>query len=129
MAKPSVLMLYNQPLLAKDHPDADSEHTVVLRSRSGARVQLVQYLDLTDFPDGRGGQVQVRPSARWDDLGLGAPVPESGRGGHRQREPYVPQWALNCRATSVASAGVTQATRWKSWSPSWGPPSCAPTSA
>ena len=29
MAKPLVLMLYNQPLLAKDHPDADSEHTVV----------------------------------------------------------------------------------------------------
>jgi D-alanine-D-alanine ligase len=29
MAKPSVLMLYNKPLLPKEHPDADSEHTVV----------------------------------------------------------------------------------------------------
>ncbi len=29
MAMPSVLMLCNQPLLPKDHPDAESEHTVV----------------------------------------------------------------------------------------------------
>src|ERR1043165_342688 len=29
MAKPSVLVLYNQPLLPADHPDADSEHTIV----------------------------------------------------------------------------------------------------
>jgi D-alanine-D-alanine ligase len=29
MATASVLVLYNQPVLAKDHPDADSEHTVV----------------------------------------------------------------------------------------------------
>src|SRR5260370_32430030 len=29
MAKPSVLVLYNQPLLPNDHPDAESEHSVV----------------------------------------------------------------------------------------------------
>ncbi|MSQ95250.1 MAG: D-alanine--D-alanine ligase [Gemmataceae bacterium] len=29
MANPTVLVLYNQPLLAKDHPDAQSEHSVV----------------------------------------------------------------------------------------------------
>ena len=29
MNKPSVLVLYNQPLLPHDHPDAQSEHTVV----------------------------------------------------------------------------------------------------
>lgn len=29
MPKPSVLVLYNQPQLAWDHPDAESEHTVV----------------------------------------------------------------------------------------------------
>jgi D-alanine-D-alanine ligase len=29
MPAPSVLVLYNEPLLPKDHPDAESEHTVV----------------------------------------------------------------------------------------------------
>src|SRR4051812_42371385 len=29
MAKPTVLMLYNLPLLPRDHPDAASENTVV----------------------------------------------------------------------------------------------------
>ena len=29
MAKPSVLVLCNQPVLPKDHPDAESEHTVI----------------------------------------------------------------------------------------------------
>src|SRR5471030_531163 len=29
MSKPSVLVLYNQPVLPTDHPDADSEHTVI----------------------------------------------------------------------------------------------------
>jgi hypothetical protein len=57
------------------HGAAGSEYTVVLRSRSGARVRPGQYLDLTDFPDGRGSQVQVRLSTRWDDLGFDSPVP------------------------------------------------------
>ncbi len=29
MPSPSVLILYNQPLLPEDHPDCDSEHTIV----------------------------------------------------------------------------------------------------
>jgi hypothetical protein len=32
-------------------------------------------VDLADFPDGAGGQVQVRVSTRWDDVGLDYPVP------------------------------------------------------
>jgi len=57
-------------------PDTDTpEYTVLLRSRSGARVRLGYYVDLTDFPDGLGGQVQVRISTRWEDLGLDYPVP------------------------------------------------------
>jgi D-alanine-D-alanine ligase len=50
MAKPSVLMLYNEPLLPKDHPDAASEHTVVeiaedmvrILSEEGFRVMPLQ---------------------------------------------------------------------------------------
>lgn len=52
-----------------------AEYTVLLRSRSGARVRHGYYIDLSDFPDGLGGQVQVRISTRWDDLGLDYPVP------------------------------------------------------
>jgi hypothetical protein len=33
------------------------------------------YLDLTDFPDGMGGRVQLRISTRWDDAGLDHPLP------------------------------------------------------
>ena len=35
------------------------------------------YIDLSDFPDGLGGQVQVRISTRWEDLGLDYRSPES----------------------------------------------------
>jgi len=52
-----------------------TEYTVLLRSRSGARVRRGYYIDLSDFPDGLGGQVQVRISTRWEDLGLDYPVP------------------------------------------------------
>jgi len=38
-------------------------------------VRLGYYVDLSDFPDGLGGQVQVRISTRWEDLGLDNPVP------------------------------------------------------
>jgi hypothetical protein len=41
----------------------------------GARVRRGYYVDLSDFPDGLGGQVQVRVSTRWEDLGLDYPVP------------------------------------------------------
>ena len=59
------------PELAAD----SSEYTVLLRSRSGARVRHGYYMDVTDFPDGLGGQVQVRISTRWEDLGLEYPLP------------------------------------------------------
>lgn len=38
-------------------------------------MRLGYYVDLSDFPDGLGGQVQVRISTRWEDLGLDNPVP------------------------------------------------------
>lgn len=55
-------------------PVADSRYTVVLRSRSGCRVRLGNYIDLR-IPDGRGGHADVRISTRWEDLGLEAPIP------------------------------------------------------
>lgn len=59
------------PELAAD----SSEYTVLLRSRSGARTRRGYYMDVTDFPDGLGGQVQVRISTRWENLGLDYPLP------------------------------------------------------
>ena len=53
----------------------DVEYTIVLRSRSGARVRPGYYIDVSDFPDGLGGLVQLRISNRWDDIGLDHPVP------------------------------------------------------
>ena len=44
------------PELAAD----SSEYTVLLRSRSGTRARRGYYMDVTDFPDGLGGKVQVR---------------------------------------------------------------------
>jgi D-alanine-D-alanine ligase len=49
MAAPLVLVLYNEPLLPKDHPDAESEHTVVniankmaaILEREGFRLKLM----------------------------------------------------------------------------------------
>lgn len=38
MAKPLILALYNQPLLPRDHPDAESEHSVVEIVQKAARV-------------------------------------------------------------------------------------------
>jgi len=76
------------PELAAD----SSEYTVLLRSRSGARVRCGYYMDVTDFPDGLGGQVQVRISTRWEDLGLDYPLP---------RELWM---AVRARADSVDAA-------------------------
>jgi hypothetical protein len=50
------------------------------------------YIDLSDFPDGLGGQVQVRISTRWEDLGLDYPVP---------RELWM---AIRCAAPGVDAA-------------------------
>jgi hypothetical protein len=69
-----------------------TEYTVLLRSRSGARVRRGYYIDLSDFPDGLGGQVQVRISTRWEDLGLDYPVP---------RELWM---AIRCTASGVDAA-------------------------
>ena len=76
------------PELAAD----SSEYTVLLRSRSGARVRRGYYMDVTDFPDGLGGQVHVRISTRWEDLGLDYPLP---------RELWM---AVRARADSVDAA-------------------------
>ncbi len=38
MAAPLVLVLYNQPLLPKEHPDSESEHTVVIIAETMASV-------------------------------------------------------------------------------------------
>lgn len=54
---------------------ASAEYTVVLRSRSGARVRPGYYIDLAEFPDGLGGRTHVRVSTRWEDLDLGHPIP------------------------------------------------------
>lgn len=70
----------------------NTEYTVLLRSRSGARVRRGYYIDLSDFPDGLGGQVQVRISTRWEDLGLDYPVP---------RELWM---AIRCTASEVDAA-------------------------
>jgi D-alanine-D-alanine ligase len=49
MAAPLVLVLYNKPLLPKDHPDAESEHTIVgiaetladILAKDGFRTELM----------------------------------------------------------------------------------------
>ena len=84
-------------------PTADSsEYTVLLRSRSGARVRLGYYIDISDFPDGMGGQVQVRISTRWEDLGLDYPVPRELWMAIRSKAPDVD--AAVRSATNAASA-------------------------
>jgi hypothetical protein len=50
------------------------------------------YVDLSDFPDGLSGQVQVRVSTRWEDLGLDYPVP---------RELWM---AIRCTAPGMDAA-------------------------
>lgn len=57
------------------HPADYSEYTVVLKSRSGARMRLGYDIDITDFPDGLGNHVQMKISTRWENLGLDCPVP------------------------------------------------------
>jgi hypothetical protein len=52
------------------------------------------YVDLSDFPDGLGGQVQVRVSTRWEDLGLDYPVP---------RESWM---AIRCTAPGLEARHV-----------------------
>lgn len=62
MAKPSVLVLYNQPLLPADHPDAASEHTIIEIAERMARV-----LDAAGFRVGELG-LGADPGVLWSEL-------------------------------------------------------------
>jgi D-alanine-D-alanine ligase len=62
MAKPSVLVLYNQPLLPNDHPDAQSEHTVVEIAEFISRT-----LDRAGFSTSMLG-LGPDPGALWQEL-------------------------------------------------------------
>jgi hypothetical protein len=77
------------------------EYTVVLRSRSGCRVRLGNYIDLR-IPDGRGGYAQVRISTRWEDLGLEFPIP-------RELWMAVTVTATDIDAAVSGAAGVASA--------------------
>lgn len=81
------------------------EYTVLLRSHSGARARLGSYIDINDFPDGLGGQVQVRVSTRWDDIGLGYPVPRELWMAVRTKSQNVDSAVLS--AANAASAIAT----------------------
>ena len=61
MAKPTVLMLHNQPQLPKDHPDADSEHTVVEIAEELMKI-LNEGFRVVPF------QLGSDPSASWTEL-------------------------------------------------------------
>lgn len=62
MAKPSVLMLYNEPLLPKDHPDAASEHTVVGIAEGLVKVLAAEGFRVTPL------QLGTDPSVLWTEL-------------------------------------------------------------
>jgi D-alanine-D-alanine ligase len=62
MAKPSVLVLYNQPLLPEDHPDAESEHTIV-----GIAEEMIRVLTGADFHVTRLG-LSSDPTPLWQEL-------------------------------------------------------------
>jgi hypothetical protein len=85
-----------------DSATGTAEYTVVLRSRSGARVRRGYHIDLPDFPDSLGSYVQARVSTRWDDLGLDYPVPRELWMAIRTRGPSVD--AAVRSATHAASA-------------------------
>jgi D-alanine-D-alanine ligase len=67
MAKPSVLVLYNQPLLPGDHPDAASEHTIIAIAERMARV-----LDAADFRVGTLA-LGADPGVLWSELKVRRP--------------------------------------------------------
>jgi D-alanine-D-alanine ligase len=62
MAAPLVLVVYNQPLLPKDHPDSESEHTVVAIAETMAGV-----LDAANFRAKLLG-VGLDPAILWNEL-------------------------------------------------------------
>src|SRR6516225_8965167 len=62
MPKPSVLVLYNQPLLPPDHPEADAEHTVVAVAEFIART-----LDGAEYDTSLLG-LGSDPTSLWQEL-------------------------------------------------------------
>src|SRR4051794_37303470 len=62
MAKASVLVLHNQPLLATDHPDADSENTIV-----GIADSIAKILGADDYHVTRLG-LGADPRVLWSEL-------------------------------------------------------------
>src|SRR4051794_40299293 len=62
MAKTSVLVLHNHPLLATDHPDADSEHTIVGIAEDIAQILSTEGLHVTRL--GLGAD----PRVLWNEL-------------------------------------------------------------
>jgi D-alanine-D-alanine ligase len=62
MASPTVLILYNQPLLPADHPDSASEHTVV-----GVADKMTTILQDAGFRIRRLG-LEQDPTALWAEL-------------------------------------------------------------
>ena len=61
MSKPTLLLLYNQPQLAPDHPDAESEHTVLETATELTQILREQY-DVVPFALGPD------PAPLWDIL-------------------------------------------------------------
>lgn len=62
MAKTNVLVLHNQPLLAANHPDADSEHTIV-----GIAEDIARILTSGEFVVRRLG-LGADPAVLWNEL-------------------------------------------------------------
>jgi D-alanine-D-alanine ligase len=62
MTKPSVLVLYNQPLLPGDHPEAASEHTIIEIAERMAKV-----LDAAGFSVGKLA-LGADPGVLWSEL-------------------------------------------------------------
>lgn len=62
MPSPSVLILYNEPLLPADHPDFDSEHTIV-----GIAESMTSILQDAGFRIRRLG-LEQDPTALWTEL-------------------------------------------------------------
>jgi D-alanine-D-alanine ligase len=67
MAKPLVLMLFNQPLLPKDHPDAASEHTVVEIAEDMIKILTEEGFRVAPL------QLGTDPSVLWTELKKGKP--------------------------------------------------------
>ena len=68
MAAPLVLVLYNEPVLPVDHPDAESEHTVVKIARAMAEI-----LEQDGFRLRRMG-LGPNPAALWQELKKSKPA-------------------------------------------------------